>query len=220
MNAKGIFTQLLWDSVNDIYNKMKTHPFVIQLANGTLPYSCFSHYLSQDILYIKDDAFALETLSKRALDKNEQDFFCAMANDAIEIERELHNDFLTHFKIKTPDKKSPVIKLYTDFLTKHASDMSYSVAASALLPCFWIYNQIGNYIVSKAVPDNVYQKWIDTYKGDEYEAYTLKFIEIVEALAQRYPENKQQMVESFKISTEYELMFFDEAINLPNNQVL
>jgi len=213
INPEGEFTISLWDAIQPIYNDIIRHPFVNKLAEGTLEYSCFAHYLSQDILYLRDDAKAFEELSKKATEPTEKTFFMSLANDGIAIEQELHNHFLKHFKVVEAKKKSPVIQKYTDFLREHSDKSSYNIAAAALLPCYWIYDMLGKHIVSNAKGNNIYQKWIDTYQGDEFTNYTKTYIQIVERLAQTALNiEKKQMQEAFVKATNFELNFFNEAI--------
>ncbi|MEA3505827.1 MAG: thiaminase II [Bacteroidota bacterium] len=213
MKTEGEFTSHLWESIEDIYTNLINHPFVNQLAKGTLPLQCFAHYLSQDVLYIRDDSKALKNLSKKATEPAEEEFFMSMAIDAIAIEQELHNHFLKNFNVLEATTKSPAIEEYTRFLIEHSEKSTYQVTAAALLPCFWVYNSLGNHIITNAKKHNIYKKWIETYEDGEYENYTKIFIKIVERLATNCNENKKkQMKEAFVQSTIFELNFFEEAI--------
>ena len=212
MEAAGVFTESLWNDAFSIYQQLIAHPFITKLADGTLPKSCFAHYLSQDILYLKADNLALEKLSKRAREKKEQDFFALLAKDGLEIEHALHNDYLAYFNVKAAKKKSAVIEQYASFLISHSENSPYEVAAASLLPCFWVYNKVGNKIVSKSIQNNPYRKWLDTYKGDEYIWYTEKFIETIEDLMNKASDDtRTKMKDAFVISTEFELAFFEES---------
>jgi len=216
MKPEGQFTESLWESIQNIYLDLLRNPFVKHLAEGTLPHKCFAHYLSQDILYIRDDSKALENLSKRAENPSEQSFFMSLANDGIAIEQELHNHFLKAFDVKKAKLKSPVIKEYTHFLIEHSQNSSYKIAATALLPCFWVYNSVGKYILEHAAENNAYQKWIDTYRGGEYEAFTKSFIQIVENLSNSADVNeKKLMQEAFIQAAKFELKFFEESFCQP-----
>ena len=44
----------------------------------------------------------------------------------------------------------------------------WEVLMAALLPCFWIYWDVGNTIARKAAPDNPYRPWIDTYSDEAF----------------------------------------------------
>jgi thiaminase/transcriptional activator TenA len=207
------FVDELWASISPIYKQLLEHDFVKGLANGTLSSKAFAHYLTQDMLYIIDDSLALEKLALKTENKKEELFFQQMADEGIEIERVLHREFLGHFKVKKATEKSPVIEAYTKFLLNHAEHSSYEVAACALLPCFWVYNEVGKYIVKLATDNNPYQMWIDTYKGDEFEVYVDTFKSIVEGLSLNASVlEKEAMKQAFVEATKFELAFFEEAV--------
>jgi len=213
LKPKGEFTSGLWKSIDPIYEELINHPFVKMLAKGTLSNDSFTHYLSQDVLYLKEDAAAFIKLSERALNISEKAFFKLMANDTIVLEQELHTHFLTHFDVVEAKSKSPAIEAYTSFLQHHSTESSYKVAAAALLPCFWVYSSLGISIVKQSTKNNIYQKWIDTYKGGEYEEYTNRFIEIVEVYGNDATEAERiVMQEVFVESTKFELAFFEESL--------
>nr|WP_319493090.1 TenA family protein [uncultured Desulfobacter sp.] len=216
MKAAGEHTQKMWDAVAYIYADAISHPFVVQLAKGILDKNHFAHFLSQDILYLKDDNLALDLLAQKAPNASEKQFFQMLAKDGLDIERALHNEFLKHFEIKEAKEKSPVIEKYSSFLLNHSKKSVFAIAAAALLPCFWVYNSVGNHILTIAEAGNTYQMWIDTYHSDAYAQYTQRFINIVERLASKAKADEalyQEMLKAFTQSTQYELDFFEEAMN-------
>ncbi|MCT4586218.1 MAG: TenA family protein [Carboxylicivirga sp.] len=209
------FSEELWASISPIYKQLLEHDFVKGLTSGTLSSKAFAHYLTQDMLYIIDDSLALEKLALKTDYEEEEHFFQQMADEGIELERVLHREFLGYFKVRKATEKSPAIEAYTHFLLNHTEHSSYAVAACALLPCFWVYNAVGKHIVKLANDNNPYQMWIDTYKGDEFEVYVKRFIQIVEALSQHVSEaEKDAMKQAFVKATKYELAFFEEAVRL------
>lgn len=215
INPEGPFSNRLWEAIQSIYKELINHPFVNKLAEGTLAPSSFAHYLSQDILYISEDAKALEKLSEKAILDTDKHFFKALANDGIAVEQELHKHFLKHFKLVEARDKSPIIQNYTTFLLQHSEKSSYCIAAAALLPCYWIYYMLGEYIVSNALENNRYQKWIDTYQGNEFRYYTKTYIQIVERLAKTASDiEKEQMQIAYIEAVNFELSFFNEAITM------
>lgn len=213
MKAAGKHTQKMWDAVASIYEETITHPFVVQLAKGTLDKNNFAHFLSQDILYLKDDNLALNLVAEKASNASEKQFFQMLAKDGLDIERALHNEFLKYFDIKEAEKKSPAIEKYTSFLLSHSKNSAFAIAAAALLPCFWVYGSVGNHILTIAEAGNEYQMWINTYHSETYEQYTQKFIDIVERLASKADEDLcLEMLNAFTRSTQYELDFFKEVM--------
>jgi thiaminase/transcriptional activator TenA len=84
-----------------------------------------------------------------------------------------------------------------------------------LLPCFWIYAEVGNYIVKKSSKGNPYQAWIDTYSGEEFNAAVEKAIEITEEAADNTTENNRlTMKDAFLTSSELEWNFWNDAYTL------
>lgn len=206
------FTGKLWKTIQPVFEQITNCEFVKRLIDGTLPHNWFAHYLSQDALYIIDDSKALAFTAAKAENPDEMYFFLKLAKDGLDIERELHKNFIQKLKIPVAKEKSPAFKAYTDFLLDHAYHSSYPVAVSALLPCFWVYYKVGDHIFKNAFSDNPYKKWIDTYSGEEYSNYTEKFIQITERHGQKADSFIQEQMELVFIEgTKHELRVFEEA---------
>jgi thiaminase/transcriptional activator TenA len=182
MEAVGPFTCELWKAVHPIYEQIINYRYVKLLAEGTLP--------RNDEMY----------------------FFLQLAKDGLDIERALNNDFFNLYSIPKTKEKSPAFNAYTDFLLNHAFHSPYPVAVAALLPCFWIYMNTGEYILKHTVANNPYQKWIDTYSGEEYRQYTNRFIHIMENIGQKAESAiKEQILSIFIEGAKHELYVFEEA---------
>lgn len=212
MIAAGDFIKEMWENTEETYRSIINSEFVTGLASGKLAEESFKHYLSQDIIYIKNDAIALEELSKRATNANEKDFFIRMSKDCIEIENILHGEFLNYFNAQKAKEQSPAFLKYSDFLLNQVNNAPYPVAVAALLPCFWVYGKVGQHILNIQSPNNKYQKFIDTYAGDEYNEYTSEFIDITE-LQGKNADNliQKEMINAFKIGSYHEFSVFEEA---------
>jgi thiaminase/transcriptional activator TenA len=215
IQPKGEFTSNLWTSIGDLFEKITACAFVNNLSNGQLNHSCFAHYLSQDIIYIREDNKALEQLSKRADNDQHKAFFHKLAEEGLAVEKALHDEFLNYFKVQEIFTQSPAFKVYCEFILTHAQISPFSVGAAALLPCFWLYAEVGKTISSSSIPNNKYQKFIDTYSGEEFEKYVDQYITIVEELGVNAdPETKVLMKKAFMEASRYELLIFEEAIQM------
>ncbi len=213
MEAAGVFTEKLWSTIQPVYQQIISSRYIKRLTDGTLPHSWFAHYISQDVLYIIDDSRALAMTAARTENPDEMYFFLQLAKDGLDIERALHDEFLKHYTIPEASEKSPAFSAYENFLLHHAFYSPYTVAAAALLPCFWVYYKTGEYVLKNAAADNPYQKWIDTYSGTEYREYTSRFIQITEKLGQNAtPEIREHMINAFTEGTEHELKVLEEAV--------
>jgi len=215
IQPKGTFPTDLWHSIEDIFPKILTCDFVVKLSDGTLCDGSFSHYLSQDILYLQQDNKALKIIADRSLNKKYSDFFLRMASDGIEVEKIMHNEYLSYFQIEEATEQSPAFSAYGRFILDHARFSPYPVAAVALLPCFWVYAETGIKIISNSIKNNKYQKFIDTYSGEEYTNYINQYIDIIEELGQKTsPEARKLMQDAFIKATKHELAVFEESGNI------
>ena len=168
------FTGELWRSIEDIYARIIDHPFLRGLTDGTLPEENFKHYILQDALYLRDYARALSLAAVRAPDADALVMFNEHAAGAITVERSLHDGFLKEFGLagdaadRTPP--APTTLAYTSYTIRAATLGDYPEVLAAVLPCYWIYERVGKTLLEHGSPKPIYQKWIDTYSGDEFGA--------------------------------------------------
>jgi thiaminase/transcriptional activator TenA len=85
----------------------------------------------------------------------------------------------------------------------------------ALLPCFWIYAEVGRDIHARAAASNPYQAWIDTYAGEEFHAAVRGVIAAThEAAALASPALRERMHHAFTRAVQLEWMFWDSAYRM------
>ena len=212
MESAGPFTRELWQTAEPVCQQILQCSYVQGLKDGTLPRGWFAHYLSQDALYLIEDSRALAATASRSINPDELYFLLQLAKDGLDIERALQDDFIRKYALPVAHTQSPAFKAYTTFLLDRAFNAPYPVALAALLPCFWVYYEVGVYICKHAVADNPYQPWIDTYSGTAYLEYTQQFIQITEKIGKgASAEIKRQMTDAFLEGTHHELSVFEEA---------
>lgn len=209
------FTDNLWNEIEPIYDAILELPFIRELTAGTLSEEIFLFYLKQDTLYLADYSRALSLAGIRS-DSNEQARqFLNFATNAIDVERKLHGEFYEQLDAGTQLHKSPSCFSYTNFLLATATMKDNAVAIAALLPCFWIYREVGLHIYENAAPDNPYQDWIDTYAGEEFNEGVEKAIAITDRVAEEEPESRRdQMTHAFVRSSQLEWKFWDSAYKM------
>ncbi len=213
MHAAGPFTYKLWFTIQPVFQQIINSSFVRLLIRGTLPLRCFKQYVAQDILYIVDDARALAITAAKAETTDDMYFLLQLAKDGLDIERALHADMIKFFNIDVATQKSPAFHAYTDFLLHHAWQSPYPVALASLLPCFWIYHNVGEQMKRIAVIGNPYQKWLNTYSDDIYVQYVKRLIEMTENEGSKASfAVQEQMICAFSEGTLHELRVFEEAI--------
>jgi thiaminase/transcriptional activator TenA len=206
------FTDKLWKNNTPVYEKILRHPFNRELAEGTLAIERFVFYIQQDSLYLVDFCRALSILAGRCPDPRTMADFIRLTDEVIAGERGMQDEFFKIYGIQVPEQKQyPACFMYTNYLIATATNRSYAEAVAAVLPCFWIYREVGNYIFENAVKGNPYRKWIDTYASSEFSASVDKALEITNAAAQMYPARQAQMEAAFETAIRLEWMFWDGA---------
>jgi thiaminase/transcriptional activator TenA len=79
-----------------------------------------------------------------------------------------------------------------------------------VLPCYWIYWEVGKELLRRGSPDPRYQQWIGTYGGDEFGSVVRQVIGVTEALAPSLAPPERALVhQHFRTTSRYEWMFWD-----------
>ncbi len=207
------FSDISWTKIEPIYSGILTHPFVTELADATLPEEKFIYYINQDALYLSDFGKALSIIAGRLHEPSHIKAFMEFSKDTVAVEQALHETFL---KGAHRTRQSPSCLFYTSYILKHAMLSSVEAAVAAVLPCFWIYREVGDHIKSMHNPNaNPYQSWIDTYGGEEYSAAVGRALSIYNALAENTAESeRKRMLDAFLYCSRMEWMFWDSAYRL------
>ena len=199
---------------DSILEKIKEHPFIIELMDGTLSKEVFQFYVNQDSLYLSEYKKTLAQLSIKCTEANDTQFFLDSATGIILVEDELHQVFLNKEHFNT--EPSPSCELYTSYMSRIANNHSLEEGLAVILPCFTIYKEIGDYILANQTNknNNPYQNWINTYASEDFANAVLNAIEITNRYAEKSPEevlNKMDL--AFIKASKLEWMFWDSAYN-------
>ncbi len=208
------WSQDAWRAIGPIFDRIIAHPFLTALMDGTLDRAKFLFYLNQDALYLDDFGKTLAGLAVKCSDRRQVEDFLSFAGDTIKVERELHRSFLGQADART--RPSPSCLLYTSYMYRQLALAPLEVAVATVLPCFWIYQAVGDFILAGGrQANNPYQNWIDTYGGEEYGRAVRRAVEIADELAAAAtPGTRAEMTEAFLLCSKMEWMFWDGAWRL------
>lgn len=214
-----LFSAAAWQRNQPLYQKILEMPFNTELAAGTLTDSRFRHYMIQDAHYLEGFARALSLASSKGLNADHVVHFAGAAQTAIVVERSLHADYFSRFGISPADfaatEPTPACEHYVSYLLSVAALRSFEVTLAALLPCFWIYREVGKHILAHAAAPNPYQAWIDTYAGVEFDKAVDAVIAVTDAVAANASSTGlAAMHHAFSRATQLEWMFWDSAYQL------
>jgi thiaminase/transcriptional activator TenA len=135
---------------------------------------------------------------------------------AITVERSLHEGFLKDLGVSENESEgteaSPTTLAYTSFLLRTATLGDYTEVLGAVLPCYWIYWEVGKALLERGSPNPMYQKWIDTYGGEEFGTLVEAVLDLTDRVCEDLnPTQKARVREAFVITSRYEWMFWDAA---------
>ncbi len=214
MNSR--FSQELWASGAATYAQILRHPFLAGLSDGTLERDAFSYFVIQDSHYLRAYSRALSLVSAKSPDEDAVRMFALHASNAIDVERELHAGLLTELGI-TADQlaaagSGPTTTAYMSYLTAVCATGSYAEAVAAVLPCYWVYRDVGRALLARSSPDPLYAAWITTYGSAEFDAVVDSVLTAADALGDQVgPGERRRCHYHFAMTTRYEWMFWDAA---------
>jgi thiaminase/transcriptional activator TenA len=200
------------ENTDYILEAIKKQSFITELLEGSLSEEIFQFYIHQDVLYLADYKKVLAMVGLKCTQSSDMQFFLDAATEVVAVENEMHQLFLKNEL--TNKEPSPACELYTSYLTKMAGNFSVEEGLAAVLPCFTIYKEIGDYILAnqKNKKDNPYQNWIHTYGGEEFSKSVTQAIQITNNYAMKASdETVQKMNNAFEKSSKLEWMFWESA---------
>jgi len=208
------FTRMLWRGIEPIYAAILAHPFLRGLTDGSLSHEAFRFYAVQDALYLRDFARALSLAAARAPRESWIIMFNEHAAGTLLVERQLHESFFKEFGLSpeavaaTP--LAPTNAAYTSYVLAVAYGRPFHEAVAALLPCYWIYWEVGKTLERAGSRDPLYARWIGTYASEEFGAEVRAVLDCTDTLAAALGEEaRAAMRRHFVTTSRYEWMFWD-----------
>jgi thiaminase len=198
-------TEDWWLEIAEVRDAVDACDFVQGLADGTVSSDDFTWYLAQDALYLDAYAAVLNRLAELASDPEERAFWAKGAEECIEEEAAMHRDWLAGADRATP---SPTTEAYLQHLSASV-ERGYDVGVAAVLPCYWMYADIGSRL-SRDVPDaHPYGDWLRTYGDPVFAEAAEQARDVTDRVARASDgKTRAEMARAFVRSAELELEFF------------
>ncbi|MPZ43239.1 MAG: thiaminase II [Betaproteobacteria bacterium] len=209
-----LFTDELWHSIEPIYAAILRHPFIAGLTDGSLERERFEFYAVQDALYLREFARALAIAAARAPKDDWIVMLAEHAAGALRVERTLHEGFFQEFGLTTEaviaTPLAPTNLAYTHYLLAIAYGAPFHEALAALLPCYWIYWEVGKQLTRAGSPNPLYARWIATYGSEEFGTIVAAVLATTNEVAAGLGEaERNAMRRHFRATSRYEWMFWD-----------
>ncbi len=203
-----------------IWQAQLTHPFVVELGNGSLPERKFKYYILQDARFLGDLARVFSAGALRAPDSESALRLTKLAEETIVVERSLHEGYGSKWKMTAKQMTSVPMAPTNYAYTRHMLSVSATGSAAEILvvalPCAWIYCVVGRHMLKHGPPKNnhPYRNWLMLYASPEFAEVQRWMRKKVDEWAKTADKGQQRrMEEAFLISSRYEWMFWEMAWN-------
>lgn len=212
--TRGGWTGRLWAEAEGTYASILKHPFLAGLTDGSLDSELFAHYVVQDAHYLREFARTLTVVGSKAPTHTGVGMFARHAASTAEVELALHESLLPELGITNVDTVpvAPTTLAYASYLLATAHHGTFVDGLAAVLPCYWIYAEVGAELLEHGSPDPRYQRWIDTYADDEYQTIVAEVLALADHVGLDLSVADEARARThFATTARYEWMFWDAA---------
>lgn len=203
-----------------IWRAIEGHAFLRELHAGTLPMNRFTYFILQDYVYLLDFAQVLCQAGAKSPNLETLELFARHALGAVEVERSFHASFGKSLGLSPKQlddvAKGPITQAYIGHLQSVARSGTLGEIVAAVLPCFWIYGEIGRLLYrNRPRKPKIYRQWIETYAAETFWEPVREQIQLMDRLgATARGAEKRLMTAHFLLSSRYEFMFWEQAYRL------
>lgn len=191
-----------------------SHPFITELQEGTLSDDAFRYYLLQDRYYLEHFNQLHLLIAEKVTDIKVKEMLLKSANHLGEGELSIRATFFKELNITEEEIANtpiaPTAYHYVSHMYRQLIDGTPNSAVAGLLPCAWLYQEIGKELIKKGSPHSLYQRWIETYAGEEAQEEIDYQCGLLNQLFKSADKKEQeQMIDAFVISSKMEYHFWE-----------
>lgn len=209
------FSDRLLDAGADVWEAQKEHPFVVELADGTLDREAFRHWVKQDYRYLLDYARVFSLAGAKADDEATTRRLTATAHATLDDELDLHRSFASEYGLSAAAleavEKAPTCAAYTDFLVRTAREGSIAEISAAVYPCGQGYLDVADHMATLATEEHRYTPFIEKYTSDAFRDTVAWMRDLVDRYAEERPGERDAMRAAFIRSARLEHAFWEMA---------
>ncbi len=216
------FARRCLDASADIWGASFVHPFVQELAAGTLASDRFRFYQMQDARYLEAFADAAALLAVRSTAPVDKLWFLEASKMALVVESQLHAGYGVTLGYTAEDiaalELTPNNRAYQDHMVATATRASLVEGIAALTPCPWLYIALGQHLERTHGPPpdtHPYAAWLRMYADPGFNDYMRELLARLQHAADAADESARARAEqAFRVSVRYEWMFWEQAYTM------
>ena len=194
-----------------------SHPFILGLINGSLKQECFLWYLCQNRHYLAGYEKSLRTLALRMKTAKSRKQLLCWAEDTVATDlwtRDVIDEFSKGKNTASYALLRPTTQRYITWESDAVKNETLPVAWAALLPCFWVYGEVGHFVAKNRNSASSYASWLAGYGDSAYDTTVEKAVALADRLVMLNPKRRFQATSAFVKSVKFEVALWDDAIKL------
>ena len=217
--ACSTLTSRLRAEASGVWERILTHPFVVELYEGRLSLERFKFYVVQDYNFLVGMMRAFSLLASRAdYETARLALEIAYADATIEMDNyvKLLGELGLSLKYVIKAEPAPTNVAYTSFIVSTCATGSPLECLVSTLPCFWSYLEIAERHKDKleANPIGLYRRWAEVYLSSEYRGLVERLRAAADKLWSTHGGDYEGLRRIFLTASRYEYMFWDMAYKM------
>jgi len=163
------FTDQLIEANRDLWAAMAGHPFVLGLADGTLPDGALQAWVQQDRIFVVEERRVVAALRAHGL-PSRLDSLLADLDHGLMLEAEAFTQTAADHGVAPEVEPWPLCLGYTSYLRCTASDGALE-GLTALYAAERAYLDTWTAVAGLSPADSAYHAWIQNWSGEAFRAF-------------------------------------------------
>ena len=164
-----VFTEHLVESNRDLWMAMAGHPFVLGLADGTLPDGALQAWVQQDRIFVVEERRVVAALRAHGLPSRLDDLLADLDHNLV-LEAEAFTQTAIDHGVAPEVEPWPVCLGYTSYLRCAALDGALE-GLTALYAAERAYLDTWTAVAKLSPGDSAYHAWIRNWSGEPFRAF-------------------------------------------------
>lgn len=221
MSSLSGFYDVLRREADPIWEKIRGHPFIVEMSEGVLPAEKFKFYLKQDHMFLREFCRFLGIAVAKSRTIKQMRWFGFLLGATIRAEIGMQKKIAKSLGVSEQDLSSsepaPTMKAYTSYLLRVASTGSLGEILASMSPCPCSYLELAEKILSSEGLDKqpAFKEWCSFYASEESRKIVEHLIDLLDRTAEETSAvEKELMRQHFHITSRYEYLFWDMAYKM------
>jgi thiaminase len=195
------------------WEKMLSHPFIMELSKGRLADETFDFWAMQDYIFVREAIRFFAVLLARFPRKYQKPFGQMLVG--LEHELEIFGEYASKRGIDLQSvEATPICHAYNSFLLASAYHEDVDANFVILYTAEKAYHEAWKRVRAGLKKGTPYEGFIENWAGDQFKQYVAWLESELDTMTAGYPESRLANLDSiFLLTVRYEYLFWEMAYN-------